>query len=75
MESEGEEDPKDPEEAEDLKDSDCESLSSGEVWKIRKQEVARLKKSPVNKRRSLAAKELVVKRKTSTPLEEPNRSY
>ena len=75
VESEGEEDPEDPEEAEDSEDSDCESLSSREIQEIQKQEVARMKKSPLNKRGSPAAKELVVKRKTSTPLEGPDRSY
>ena len=72
VESEGEKDPEDPEEAEDSEDSDRESLSFGEVQEIQKQEVAWLKKSPLNKRRSSAAKEPVVKHKTPTPLEGPD---
>ena len=75
MESEGEKDPKDPEEAEDLDDSECESLSSGEIREIQKQDAARLKKSPLNKRKPPAAKEPVAKQKTPTPLEGPDRSY
>ena len=75
MESEGEEDPEDPEEVEDSDDSDRKSLSPGEVWEIQKQEVAWLKKSPLNKRKSPTAKESVVKQKTPTPLEGPDRSY
>ena len=75
VEPEGEEDPEDLEEAEDSDDWDCESLSIGEVREIQKQEVARLKKSPLNKRKSLAAKKPMVKQKTPTPLEGPDRSY
>ena len=67
MESEGEEDPEDPEEVEDSEDSDHESLSSREIREIQKQEFARMKKSPWNKRGSPVAKEPVVKRKTPTP--------
>ena len=75
VESEGEEDPEDSEEGEDSDDWDRESLSIGEVREIQKQEVAQLKKSPLNKRKSLAAKKPVVKQKTPTPLEGPDRSY
>ena len=78
IESEGEkdlEDPEDPEEAESSDDSKCKSLTFGEIWKIQKQEAARLKKSPLNKRKAPAAKELVVKRKSPPPLEGPDRSF
>ena len=78
MESEGEEDPEDPkdlQEAESSDDSECESLTSGEIREIQKQEAARLKKSPLNKRKPPAAKEPMVKRKTLAPLEWPDPSY
>ena len=83
VESEGEEDPENPEdsdEEESLDDSECESLSSGEIREIReiqKQDAARLKKSPLNKRKQpLAAKESVVnKQKSPPPLEGPDQSY
>ena len=67
MESEKEEDTEDTEEAEDLEDSDRKSLSSREIREIQKQEFARMKKSPWNKRGSPTAKKPVVKRKTPTP--------
>ena len=55
VELEGEEDPDSPtnlDEEESLDDLDeCESLSSGEIREIQKQEAARLKKSPMNKRK------------------------
>ena len=75
MESEREEDPKGREEPEDSYEFDRESLSSREIRKIQKQDFARMKKSPWNKRVSLAAKEPVVKRKTPIPLEGPDRNY
>ena len=75
VESEGKEDPEDLEEVEDSEDSDRESLSSREIREIQKQEFAWMKKSPWNKSGSSATKELVVKRKTPTPLEGPDRSY
>ena len=75
VELEGEEDPEDSEETEDLDESDHESLSSRKIREIQKQDFAWMKKSPWNKRVSLAVKELVVKRKTPTPLEGPDRSY
>ena len=67
-----------PDEEESSDDSDkCESLSSGEIREIQKQDAARLKKSPMNKRKQPpAAKEPVVnKRKSLPPLEGPDRSY
>ena len=80
VESEGEEDPKspeDPEEKESLDDSECESLTSGEIREIQKQDTARLKKLPLNKRKQPpAAKELVAnKQKSPPPLDGPERSY
>ena len=81
VESEGEEDPDspaNPDEEESSDDSDeCESLNSGEIWEIQKQDAARLKKSPMNKRKQPpAAKEPVAnKRKSPHPLEGLDRSY
>ena len=81
VESEEEEDPDRPanlDEEESSDDSDeCESLSPSEIREIQKQEAARLKKSPINKRKQpLAPKEPVAnKRESPAPLEGPNRSY
>ena len=75
VESEGEEDLDDSEESEDSDESDLESLSFREIREIKKQEFARMKKSPRNKRVSSAAKESIVKRKTPTSLEGPVWSY
>ena len=81
VESEGKEDPDslaNPDEEESSDDSDeCESLTSGEIREIQKQNTARLKKSPMNKRKQLpAAKEPVAnKRKSPPPLEGADRSY
>ena len=73
---EGPESPEDPEEEESSDDSECKSLTSGEIREIQKQDVARLKKSPLNKRKAPAAKEPVVtKRKSPPPLEGPDRSF
>ena len=77
VESEGEEDPEspeDPKEEESSDDSECESLISGEIREIQKQDAARLKKLPLNKRKQPpATKEPVVnKRKSPPPLEGPN---
>ena len=56
---------------------ECESLTPSEIWEIQKQEAARLKKSPLNKRKQPPApKEPVAnKRKSPLPLEGPDRSY
>ena len=78
VESGGEEDlesPEDPEEEESSDNSECESLTSREIQEIQKQEAARLKKSPLNKRKQRAAKEPVEKRKSPPPLDGPERSY
>ena len=80
VESEEEEEPgspTNPDEEENSDDSECESLTPSEVREIQKQEAARLKKSPINKRKQpLASKELVAnKRKSLAPLEGPDWSY
>ena len=80
VKSEGEEDPEspvNPDEEESSDDLECESLSSGEIREIQKQDAARLKKSPLNKRKQPpAAKEPVAnKRRSPPPLEGPDRSY
>ena len=79
MESEEEEEPDspaNPDEEESSDDLECESLTPNEVREIQKQEAARLKKSPINKRKQpLAPKEPVAnKRKTPVPLEGPDRT-
>ena len=81
MESEEDEDPAslaNPDEEGSLDDSDeCESLSPSEIREIQKQEAARLKKSPVNKRKQPppAKEPLSNKRKSPALLEGPDRSY
>ena len=79
-ESEEEEDPDspaNPDEEESSDDTECESLTPSEVWEIQKQEAARLKKIPINKRKQPPApKEPVAnKRKSPAPLEGPDQSY
>ena len=80
MESEEEEDPDslaNPDEEESSDDSEYESLTPSEIREIQKQEAARLKKSPINKRKQPPApKEPVAnKRKSPAPLEGSDRSY
>ena len=79
VESEREEDSEsseDSKEEESSDDSECESLTSGEIREIQKQDAARLKKSPLNKRKAPAAKEPVAtKRKSPPPLEGPDQSF
>ena len=80
VESEGEEDPDslaNQEEEDSSDDSECESLSFREIREIQKQDAARLKKSPLNKRKQPPApKELVAnKRKSPPPLEGADWSY
>ena len=81
VESDKDEDPASPanpdEEGSSDNSDECESLSPSEIREIQKQEAARLKKSPVNKKKQPpAAKEPVSnKRKSPTPLEGPDRSY
>ena len=80
MESEEDEDPAspaNPDEEESLDDSKCESLTPNEIWEIQKQEAARLKKSPMNKRKQPPAPKDPVssKRKSPAPVDAAERSY
>ena len=80
VESEGEEDPEspaNPDEEDSSDDSECESLTPSDIQEIQKQEAARLKKSPLNKRKQPPApKELVANKwKNPPPLEGSDRSY
>ena len=58
--------PEEEERLEASKDSERESLDSKEIQEIQRQKFQQLKKSPRGKRESLAAKDLVEKRKTPT---------
>ena len=75
VESEEEEDldrPANPEKEESLDDSDeCESLIPSEIREIQKQEAARLKNSPINKRKQppVPKEPVANKRKSPAPLE------
>ena len=64
-----------PENPEASEDSDRESLSSKEIQEIQRQEFAQMKKSSRNKRGSLAAKDLVERRKTPILLEGAEQNY
>ena len=66
-----------PDEDESSDDSECESLTPSEIREIQKQDAARLKKLPMNKRKQPPApKKLVAnKRKSPPPLEGPDWSY
>ena len=80
VESEGEEEPEnpeDPDEEESSDDSECESLTSGEIREIQKQDAARLKKSPLNKRKQPPTPEepVVNKRKSPLPMDASERNY
>ena len=80
VESEEEEDldsPANLDEEESSDDSQCESLTPSELREIQKQEAARLKKLPINKRKQPPApKEPIANtRKNPAPLEGPDRSY
>ena len=80
IESEGEDDPEspaNPDEKESLDDSECESLTPSEIQEIQKQEAARLKKSPMNKRKQpLAPKDPISnKRKSPAPVDAAEQSY
>ena len=72
VEPEEEEAPEVPKASEDL---DCESLSSKEIQEIQRQEFIWMKKSPRNKRGSVAAKDPVERRRTPTFLDEAERNY
>ena len=81
MDSEEDEDPAIPaipDEEESSDDSDeCESLTPSEIREIQKQEAARLKKSPMNKRKQPpAAKDPVSSKwKSPAPVDATERSY
>ena len=80
VESEGEDDPEslaNPDEEESSDDSEYESLIPSEIWEIQKQEAARLKKSPMNKRKQPPAPKDPVsnKRKSPAPVDAAQRSY
>ena len=81
VKSEGEEDPDTPANPDEEESSDdldeCESLSSGEIREIQKQDAAWLKKSPMNKRKqpSVAKEPIANKQKSLPPLEGSDRSY
>ena len=70
VESEEDDDPAspvNPDERESSDDSECESLTPSEIQEVQKQEAARLKKSPVNRRKQPPAPKDPVKRKSPTP--------
>ena len=80
VQSEGEdgpESPANPDEEESSDDLECESLTSNEIREIQKQDAARLKKSPMNKRKQPPApKEPIAnKRKSPPPVDATERSY
>ena len=81
VESEEDEDPASPansDEEESSDDSDeCESLTPSEIREIQKQKAARLKKSPMNKRKQPPAPKDPVssKRKSPAPVDVAERSY
>ena len=80
VESEGEDDPEspaNPDEEESSDDSECESLIPSEIREIQKQEAARLKKSPMNKRKQLPAPKDPVsnKRKSPAPMDAAEQNY
>ena len=70
VESEEDDDPAspvNPDERESSDDSECESLTPSEIRKIQKQEAARLKKSPVNRRKQPPAPKDPVTSKRKSP--------
>ena len=80
VESEEDEDPAspaNPNEEESSDDSECESLTPSEIREIQKQEAARLKKSPMNKRKQPPAPKDPVssKQKSPAPVDAAERSY
>ena len=81
VESKEDEDPASPanpnEEGSSDDSNECESLTPSEIREIQKQEAARLKKSPINKRKQPPATKKPVsnKRKSLAPLEGSDRSY
>ena len=80
VESEEDDDPAspvNPDEEESSDDSECESLTPIEIQEIQKPDAARLKKSPINKRKQpLAPKDPVSnKRKSPAPVDAVERNY
>ena len=80
VESEEDEDPTspaNPDKEESTDDSKCESLTPTKIREIEKQEAARLKKLPINRRKQpLAPKDPVSsERKSPTPMDAVERSY
>ena len=70
--------PENPDEEDSSDDSnECESLTPSEIREIQKQEAARLKKSPINKRKQPPAPKDPVsnKRKSLAPVDAAERSY
>ena len=70
VESEEDDDPAspaNPDERESSDDSECESLTPSEIQEIQKQEAARLKKSPVNRRKQPPAPKDPVTSKRKSP--------
>ena len=81
VESEEDEDPASPTNPDKEGSSDdsdeCESLTSSEIREIQKQEAARLKKSPINRRKQPPAPKDPVssERKSPTPMDVVERNY
>ena len=80
VESEGEDDsesPANPDKEESLDDLECESLTPSEIREIQKQEAARLKKSPMNKKKQPPAPKDPVSNKRKSPalVDAAERSY
>ena len=81
VESEEDEDPASPANPDKEGSSDdldeCESLTPSEIREIQKQEAARLKKSPINRRKQPPAPKDPVssKRKSPTPMDAVERNY
>ena len=81
VESEEDEDPTSPANPDEEESSDdsnkCESLTPSEIKEIQKQEAARLKESPMNKKKQLPASKDPVssKRKSLAPVDAAERSY
>ena len=70
--------PANPDDEDSSDDSDeCESLTPSEIWEIQKQEAARLKESPINKRKQPPAPKDPVpnKWKSPAPVDAAERSY
>ena len=80
VESEEDEDPAsptNPDKEESTNDSECESLTPSEIREIQKQKAARLKKSPINRRKQPPAPKDPVssERKSPTPMDAVERNY